>query len=386
MKNQFIVAGIVLPISFSALATNGAYPTANGAYASGMGGVSVALAQDATVASDNPAGMSAISNTADLYGFILHTESNSTFLSEENKLTSKKTLPAFGGGFNYQLTPKMTLGVSATGMAIASDYKKSALPIPGFNVAKSMMVTVNTLPTITYKITDDLAVGASMILGVQNFRAKGVIVADSQGDPLELESHGNAWAIGYGGGVGVLWKALPQLNLGASYYTETKFSKLSGYKDDLLTESSGRLSSPPRYSLGFSWSPTDSLIIAGDYVHLSWDKADGYNNPNSFNWGGQDIYRVGVQYQINNLWAIRTGYSHGESQLDMNNTLANVWAPGINTEAITAGFTYTINKKQALSGAFEYNIPNTVKGQGISSGTNIHSIFNVLTLGYTYKF
>lgn len=386
MKIQFVVAGLMLPISFSTLATNGSYPTANGVYSSGMGGVSVALAQDTTVAADNPAGMSALGSRADLYGFVLQTESNSTFLSNENKLTSRKTLPAFGGGFNYQLTPKITLGNSINGMAIASDYQKSALPNANFSDAKSMVVTVNSLPTITYKLNDNLAIGASVILGIQMFRAKGVIVADNQGNPIELDSHGNAWATGYGGGIGVLWKALPQLNLGASYYTETKFSKLSGYEDDLLADSHGRLNSPPRYSLGFSWGLTDSLTLAGDYVHLAWDKADGYNIPSSFNWGGQDIYRIGGQYQINDSWIVRTGYSHGDSQLNSNNVLANVWAPGINTRAVTAGFTYLMNENQALSGAFEYNIPNTVKGVGVSSGTNIHSKFNVLTLGYTYKF
>jgi long-chain fatty acid transport protein len=369
----------------TAQATDGAYPTANGAYASGIGGTSVALPQDAIVAADNPAGMAEVGSRADLYGLLLITESKSSFGSEQNRLTSQKTVPAPGLGVNFQIGRRWTLGLSVTGMAVASDYGKSALPIPGTSSAKASLLTVNSLPTLTYRLLPNLAIGAALVLGLQQFSTQGVVAADANGQIFELPNHGDSWAAGIGASLGVLWKPLPYVSLGGAYFTPTRFSSLSGYKDDLLASSHGHLDSPWRADLGIAVTPLPGATLALDYLHIAWSHADGFNIRDSFNWRDQDVVRFGAQYRFNPRFVVRAGYSHANSHLDSEHTLANFYAPGINHRAVTAGLSVGITEKLECTGAFEHNIPRTIRGTGPSQGTNIRTTFEVVTLGCGYR-
>ncbi|MDZ5460094.1 OmpP1/FadL family transporter [Azohydromonas lata] len=370
----------------SAHAANAAQLTANGATSAGMGGTSIALPQDATAAADNPAGMANVGTRMDIYGVLLRVESHSTFGSVNNSHESKVLVPAPGLGFNYQLSPQWTFGVAITGAGLSANYKRPVLPISGAGDAKSNLVIVNTSPTVTYKPREDLALGASVILGLQQFRASGVIGAGPDGGPVALPGHGNSWAKGLGAGVGALWEAHPMVSLGASYYTKTRFSSLSGYRDDLLAPSGGKLVNPSRYGLGVAVKPAPGVILALDYVKIRWADAEGFNTPQSFSWHNQNVLRFGAQFQLNDRLTVRGGYNHASSHLDSEHTLANFYANGINNRSVSVGMTYSVDRNSSLVGAFEYCIPRTLNGTGVSTGTNISTNFQVLSIGYSYKF
>ena len=372
--------------SSEAWATNGAYLTANGAYTAGMGGVSIALPQDAVVSADNPAGMAMVGSRFDLYGLLIATEADSTFGNVQNKYFSRVMLPGLGLGFNYEIAPRWTFGVSVTAAGVAANYGKEALPVAGAGIAKTNLITVNTTPTITYRPLPNLAVGASLVLGLEQFRSGGVIGATPDGMPLALGSHGTEYAEGIGMGVGVLWMPIPLVSLGASYYTKTWFTSVSGYRDDLLVDSGGHLDSPSRYGFGIAIHPLPKLSLGADFVRILWSDASGYNIAASFNWHDQNVVRVGAAYDLSSKWTVRMGYSFANSHFDSAHTLGNFYAPGTNDRAITAGLTYTIDRRNMVTAALEYDIPRDVAGTGVSTGTNIRSNFQVYTIGYSHKF
>jgi len=369
-----------------AFATNGAYLTGNGPAAAGMGGVSIALPQDATAAADNPAGMAEVGSRLDLYGVLISTESNSSFGSSANKFFSRVNVPAPGMGVNYQLTPQWTVGVSVTGAGLASHYNTPVVSIPGTGPAKAAYTLVNTAPTVTYKPLPNLSLGASVVIGVEQFRANGLLAPTPDGALVPLSSHGNAYSVGLGGAFGVMWKPVSIVTLGASYFTKMNFSKLSGYDQDLLANSGGRLNTPSRYGVGVALQPLPALTLGIDYMRIEWSKAAGFDDPASFNWHDQNVVRFGAAYAINDRWTVRAGYSMANSFLDSGHTLANFYAPGINDRAVTGGATYSIDRSNQVSIALEYDIPRTIVGTGPSTGTNIHTNFQVYTLGYTHKF
>ncbi|WP_321821575.1 MULTISPECIES: OmpP1/FadL family transporter [unclassified Burkholderia] len=373
-------------VSGSAWATNGSYLTGYGSYASGMGGVDIALPQDALVAADNPAGMAMVGNRFDVYGILLVTQSDSTFASYQNHFYSRAIVPALGLGFNYQISPQWTVGVSVTGVGISDNYGKSVLPVPGAGPAKSSLIGINTMPTVTYKPLPNLAVGVSLVLGLEQFRSNGAVGATHDGVPFALPSHGTRYAMGIGAGVGVLWTPIPLVDLGASYYTKTWFSALPGYRDDLLAASDGHLDGPSRYGVGIALHPLPKLTIAADYMRIQWSGASGYNIANSFNWHDQNVVRVGASYDISSKWTVRAGYSIANSHFDSDHTLANFYASGINDRAVTAGVTYSFDAKNSITAAVEYDIPRSVRGTGPSIGTSISTNFQVYTIGYTHKF
>ncbi|MGN5478153.1 hypothetical protein ACTMU2_17740 [Cupriavidus basilensis] len=99
-----------------------------------------------------------------------------------------------------------------------------------------------------------------------------------------------------------------------------------------------------------------------------------------------NVLRFGLSYDLNEKWTIRAGYMTANAFADSNHTLANFYANGITHKAVTAGFTYAFDKKNSLTFAFEYDIPKTLVGTGVSTGTNISTNSQWYTLGYTHKF
>src|SRR3546814_5665758 len=70
-------------------------------------------------------------------------------------------------------------------------------------------------------------------------RSSDLIVPTPQG-PAQLPNHGWSHAFGVGGRFGILWKPVPAVGLGATYFTKVHMSNLKGYEDDLLAGLGGR--------------------------------------------------------------------------------------------------------------------------------------------------
>jgi long-chain fatty acid transport protein len=252
--------------------------------------------------------------------------------------------------------------------------------------AKVNVAIGNILPTVTYSPVPNFSVGASLVVGIQQFRGSGVVAPSPAGGLMGLPSHGTSYAFGVGGGVGVMWKPLPEVSLGASYFTKTRFSNLRGYKDDLLAGAGGHLDLPSRYGVGVAWRPVPSLTLALDYLRINWSDSAALGDPASFNWHDQNVVRIGAAWRVNPAWTIRAGFSRANSYADSNHTPANFYAAGINNRTVSVGASYAIDKTNELTFAFEYNIPRTLMGTGAGTGTNIHNALQVFTLGYSHKF
>ncbi|WP_322062034.1 OmpP1/FadL family transporter [Paraburkholderia sp. J63] len=372
--------------STNALATDGAYFTGNGAYSSGMGGAAIAFVQDVASAVDNPAGLAELGSRVDLYGIALPVSANATFGSPDNHLYSRKVVVSPGFGFNYQIAPQWTFGVAMTGAGAASNYGRPVLPVPGAGDAKASLIVVNTSPTITYKPLPYLSIGASLVIGVEQLRLNGVLAPGADGALEPVPSHGNSEAMGIGAGMGVLWTPIPMVSLGASWFSKTWFTPLSGYRDDVLAPSNGHIDSPSRYGAGVAIRPLPGLTVALDYLRIEWASAAGYNTASTWGYRSQNVGRVGVSYDINQKWTVRAGYSFANNNVDSSHTLANLYGPGISPRAVTVGATYAFDKNNLLTAAFEYDIPTTIIGTGPSTGVNIHASYQGYTIGYTHKF
>lgn len=379
-------ATVVAASATSAYATDGTYFTGNGASSSGMGGAAIAFPQDVASAVDNPAGIAELGSRVDFYMVALPVSANSTFGSADNHLFSRKIVVSPGFGFNYQIAPQWTFGVAMTGAGAASNYGRPVLPVPGAGNAKASLIIVNTSPTITYKPRSDLSIGASLVIGVEQLRLNGIIAPGADGALQPVPSHGNANALGIGAGIGALWTPVPMVSVGASYFTKTWFTPLSGYKDDVLASSGGHIDSPSRVGVGVAIRPLPGLTLAMDYLRIEWAGAAGYNSSSTWGYRSQNVGRIGVSYDINPKWTVRAGYSFANNNVDSDHTVANMYGPGISSRAVTLGATYAIDKNNLVTAAFEYDIPTTIIGTGPSAGTNIRASYQGYTIGYTHKF
>lgn len=369
----------------AAWAVNGTQLGGYGVKNAMMGGASIALPLDAVAAANNPAGMAFVPDTTSLNLQVFDGQSASGYVLPGNRLNNHTTTPSPEGGGNWSWGSDMTFGISMAGSGAGASYKAPALPVPGAADAKAALSTVEIIPTLTWKARPDLAIGIGLNVGVERFKAQGVIVP-TPGGPLALPTHGSKTATGAGLRLGMLWQATPEFALGANYKTKTRMSAMQGYRDDLLAYSNGRIDIPSQYGVGVAWRPVPTVTLAADWLRIDWAGIKLMQDPNGFQWRAQPIVRGGVAWALNDTWTLRAGVSANSRQIDESNLNANLLTPSINSRAYTAGVTMRLNPKSDLSVGYELNPKVTLTGTGASAGTTLSSKVQVLMLGYQRAF
>ncbi|MFW6502249.1 OmpP1/FadL family transporter [Acinetobacter baumannii] len=384
MKNISIVA--LCMISPALYAYNGTLLTGTGQISSGMGGVSYGGGFDRSSIADNPANLSYQDAGRDIQLSILNIHSESSFIDPNQVYKSKQYVPVPSLSLVRHADEKLSYGIAVVGSGASVNYRESVTGSTQNATAKDNLAMATINPTLSYKIKPNISMGAALHLGAQQFRAKGVIVGlDADQQAIELPAHGNQWAWGYGYTLGVTWHFLPHWTLGASYISETKFSKLDGYHDDLLASSKGSLNLPMRIGAGLSYQPNEKIKIGFDVLRINWQDADGFGHGTAFNWQDQTVYRMGVDYQVNGVSSVRAGYSQANSFLDTDYANANLYTNSIANKAITLGYGHRLGFAD-LNIAYEYDLSASDKGTGPSIGTNLKNHNHTLTLGFAKSF
>ncbi len=366
-------------------AANGMQPGGNGIKNAMMGGASIALPLDASAAANNPAGMAYVGNTSSLNLQVFNGRSSSNYVLPGNNLSNNSTSPSPDGGGNWIIGNDMTAGFSFAAFGAGADYKQPALPVPGATNAKASLQVVDIIPAVSWKPRADIALGIGIDLAYQQFEAQGVIVP-SPGGPLELPGHGISSATGYGLRLGVLWQATPELWFGANYKSKTKMSSLSGYKNDLLAYSDGKIDLPAQYGVGVSWRPASGVTLAADWLRIEWSGIKLMQDPNAFYWQDQPVVRGGVQWDIDEKWTLRAGLSGNKKQVETTHLNANLLTPSINSRAYTAGLSWRMDRQNEFNLGYEYNPKTTMTGTGPSTGTTLSSTVQFLMLGWQHSF
>lgn len=380
-------------VPMSAWGSLGARPDSYSPQAMGMGGATLANPVDTTSGAENPANLSKVGNRFDVAALLLTTDQNNTFLSPQNKVSGLKFFAIPSGGVNYQYDSKTTVGVVVYGEGAGGLYNQSAVPVSGFSRSTTIFAANFISPTVTRKLTDNLAVGLSLNLVQAAFLARGVAVPNGQPIAPDLSSgftqlpgHGMRFGFGVGFRLGVLWDVLPTLSVGAAYTSKTALSRFSGYNRDILASNDGRGDLPEEYGVGVSWRPVPAVTLAADYLRVNWGNTRVFGNPGSFGYRNINVGRFGAAYDIDNHWTVRAGYIVSGKWGDSAHTFANVLGPVTQNRTISGGLSYHIDKRQDVSFSFAYALPNKIHGTGPSTGTNLDTSVNVYALQYSRKF
>lgn len=401
----------VLLASSEASATDGYFAYGYGVKSQGMGGVSIALPQDALAAATNPAGMGLIGDRIDLgatwFRPIRETEIsgnlgpgvNGTYDANESK---NFIIPEFG--YNRQINPDVTLGVSVYGNGgMNTDYKK-AVPLLGSTPAGIDLIQLFVAPTVTWKLTSANTIGVSFNLAYQRFAAKGLENFTFQvpqpysvaSDNVTNKGHDNS----YGAGLHIGW--IGQLNdfvtLGATYQTKTYMSKFDKYKG--LFAEGGDFDIPETYGVGIAVKATPQLTIAADLQRINYSDVAAVGNSSSnqsllgssngpgFGWRDVTAVKLGASYVWNEQLTLRAGYNHSTQPIRSGETLFNILAPGVVQDHLTLGTTWLLENKAELSLAYMHAFENTFNGQNsISSGgeANLRMYQDSLGVAYGWK-
>lgn len=470
------VTAAVLGVS-AANATNGYFSHGYGTKANAMGGVGVALPQDAMAPATNPAGISWTGNRADagimLFNPIRDGELDATFsggaVAKDDSGAEMFLIPGMGmvmdlagditmgmtmygnGGMNTRYDDNIyfngfsgaipgfvgglidagfdagTVGANAAGLG----GDPSASSTLGVNLAQLILA-----PTVSMKLAKDHSVGASLLLGVQTFRAYGFgMFKGFSSDPAHVTNNGNDWAYGAGVRFGYMGNLSDSFSVGATVATKIYMTEFDKYKG--LFAEDGDFDIPANVAIGMAFHPNDTLTFAfdvqrifyGDVKAIANDgptaaeffqdfaaaltngdpgggisptgKAMGTSGGYGYGWDDQTVYKLGVAYDVNDQWTVRAGFNYGKSPIPDRENLLNITAPGVVEEHATIGFTYSPNASTEVSMGYmhafrkdqshTYTADNPLFGlpnqpATLSYDADIGMSQNAVEISYAYKF
>ncbi len=370
----------VVLASTQASATDGYFAHGYGVKSQGMGGVGIALPQDALAAAANPAGMGLIGDRIDIgatwFRPIRESEIttagiNGTYDANESE---NFIIPEFG--YNRQINPEVTLGVSIYGNGgMNTDYNRK-VPLLGSTPAGIDLIQLFVAPTVTWKLTPANIIGVSVNLAYQRFAAKGLenFAApnpySTSGDNVTNKGHDNS----YGAGLHIGW--IGQVNdvvtLGATYQSKTYMSKFDKYKG--LFAEAGDFDIPETYGVGIAVKATPQLTVAADVQRINYSDVAavgnlgsnqsqlGSSNGPGFGWRDVTAVKLGASYAWNEQLTLRAGYNHATQPIRSSETLFNILAPGVVQDHLTLGTTWVLENKAELSLAYMHAFDNNVNG------------------------
>jgi long-chain fatty acid transport protein len=416
-----VTAAIVLP--GAAMATNGYFMHGAGIKSKGMGGVGIALPQDAIASGSNPAGIGFVGNRLD-FGIEVFSPTREARISG-NDITGfptgspppfDKVPPQFGGmnngkfhgdsdnpfyipefGVNYWLNDSWALGVSVVGnggmntnyagMTLMNGKPFDTEEETGINIEQ-----VRILPTVAYKINENHSVGFTLQVIAQRFNAWGLGAFKREGGPMagqvsaypdNVSDKGYTVAWGVGWSVGWTGKITDTVTLGAMYNAKVDMDEFSDYKG--LFAQKGDFDVPENYGLGIAWQATPRMQLGFDIVQINYSNVKsvansiqsghggldmfnpnnylGTSNGSGFGWDDMTVYKLGIDYDLTDAWTIRAGWNHSDQPIDKDQTMFNILAPAVVEDHLTVGGTYTLPNGSQLSFYYFHAFENKVRGK-----------------------
>jgi len=391
-------------IAAPALATNGYFAHGYGLKAKGMGGAATAMAQDSLGGATNPAGMVWVGNRIDLGGDVFmpkrdsERSGTSAFPALDAKIDSDKTaflIPEFG--YNRMVSSDMSVGVSVYGNGgLNTTYPQGPFQCPtgpttaapanmlcGSGELGVDLIQLIVAPTVAYKLNPQHAVGMSLLLGYQRFKATGLQAfagtPNFSSDPASVTNNGHASSTGVGLRLGYQGHLSDMVTIGAAYAPKMKMGKFDKYRG--LFADGGSFDIPSHYNIGVAFMPTPTVTVALDFGRINYSDSKSVNNPSQpiqgqlgaangpgFGWQDINVFKLGVAWRMSDALTLRAGYNKGENPITARDVTFNILAPGVMKDHYTAGFTYALDKDSEITGALMVAPRQSVTGNSFLGG------------------
>jgi long-chain fatty acid transport protein len=410
-----IIATLLLVIAMPAFATNGYFSHGQGTTNKALGGAGIAEPQDALAGEVNPASLSLLDREFFISTAIFNPNRSYTIngqptghpgtfglsrgtVESDNDFFFMPSLAAV-----FPVSEKNTLGFSI----VAHGGMNTSYPVQTFYGATPtgvdlMQGFVNG--TWSYKIAPKHSLGLSAVVAYQRFEANGLeAFGQMSSDPTRLtgNSYDDSWGLGFK--IGYIGQIHPKLSIAAAYSPKINMSEFDSYAG-LFCES-GDFDIPTNYTVGLSYKPTQRIKLLADYEKIEYsgvnsighkmfpnlmEKPLGMHGSAGFGWQDVTVYKFGFQFDQNDDWTWRLGYSNGDQPIPSSEVMFNILAPGVIEEHITGGFSKSFGPNQ-FHMSLMYALENTVVGQNPMEAPGAQTIELTmdeweLEFGYSYRF
>ncbi|MCI0443749.1 outer membrane protein transport protein [bacterium] len=372
----------------SAFATNGHFSHGIGTKSKAMAGAGVALALDSLAAGTNPAAMVFVGSRWD-FGVALFNPNREytvtgnpsgfpgtfglapgTYESDSNYFV----IPSLG--VNLMLSDKTSLGLSMYGLGgMNTNYPFQTF---GFSPTGVDFAQLFMAPTISRKLSENHAIGASFDISYQRFRSEGLrAFSFVSSSPTNLTDNGHENSYGLGVRVGYLGNLSEHISIGGAYQTEMKMSSFDKYSG--LFAEQGDLDTPATWTAGVAIKPNSTVTFALDVQQILYSGINSINDPLSpadfqqgillgddngagFGWDDMTIVKLGTQIESGGGWTWRGGYSHGNQPIPESEVLFNILAPAVIEDHLTFGFTKELESGKEISFSLMRALSSSVTG------------------------
>jgi len=411
-------AGIV-PLAH---ATDGYFANGYGMKAIGMGGAVVAVAEEPFGGAINPGAMTFLDNQ-----WLLGVSWFSPRRSAER--TGSGTPPNGAGmdgsadsgsenffipefGINWKYSPELAFGVTVYGNGgMNTDYPGGQISVQsacgffrgGQGAPYNLMCGSGRLgvdlmqlmvaPYASWQFVKGHSIGIAPLITYQRFKAEGMQAFDTPAfstSPGNVTNNGYSDSWGVGVRIGYMGQLTDQIAIGAAWASKVSMGNFDEYKG--LFAQNGGFDIPSNFTLGFSVKPVKELLFALDFQRIYYDDAPSVSNPSTyigycappafggaglqnyclggsdgagFGWQNVDVWKVGIQYDLNEQWTLRGGYNHTDNPITPADVTFNILAPGVVKDQWSLGTTVKLDKVSEITGAFMYAQNNSVTGPSL---------------------
>lgn len=389
-----VAAAAGLTFSSGAFATNGIMQAGNGMAAHGTGGAGLSNGNEAMSGFDNPA---LVSKTGDSVSmgfsiFMPDREVDMTALGAPAPVVSDAKMFAIPQvAFSSRINDSLSWGISANAMGgMNTDYRSG--PDTTGNPQTVDLSGMIVAPTLSYAFSKDASIGASLLLGYENFRVRNLF-----GSGLSDEGSTMAYGVKLGADFvvadGISIGAVIQPKMSADEFTFFKnFLGAMGFTGDAA------LVLPNIAGIGGKFGIGKSVDIVADVMYYQWSDVDVFE---FFGWDDQIVFKAGVEFRATDKLALRAGFNYGESPIQGGNrtgngggdaAFANYPFPAITETHFTVGLGYNLDKSMAIN-AYYLHAPEATQTATTSSagmggppaGTEIKMTQNAFGVGFNYR-
>jgi long-chain fatty acid transport protein len=393
-----------------------------------------AAAEDASTIADNPAGV-ALLEKPEVAATGVFVDTHLPFTNSGSQLPTGSPLGGGnddGGGFSllpnlFATTPiTQDLGVGFglfPSFGLATNYASNW--VGRYTALATKLTSVDFVPTVAYRVSPNLAIGASPVVRYSEIRLTNAIDFGSIGAGFGLpgatpgasdgtaDVRGDAWSLGFN--LGVLAQPTSDTRVGIAYFHNNSAratgparfslsaagSAIAGATGTFYnTSASGDIPYPDRVSFGVVHNITPDLDIRGGFTWTQWDsfqtESITFGNPlqppavMSERWRNTVTVSLGGNYRIAPDWSLRAGLEYDETPIPgASNRDPRI--PDSSRIEAAIGASYAVSSSTSVDFAYEHLFGGAVgsadvspTGDQLNGSTRLSADIFAIQVTYSY--
>ncbi len=291
---------------------------------------------------------------------------------------SNNFIPAF-----YLATPindKTTFNLAVTSpFGLSTKYDSTWAG--RYQAVESSISTVNFNPSVSYKLSDKLSVGAGVV--AQYYQATLTKSVFTGSNDATGKLSGSDW--GYGYNLGSSYKFNDQLKVGVGYRSKIDYN-LSGTTKvadlGMYSDFNAKTATPESLTAGVAYKLNQKVELAYDTTWTRWSRLkslvvnahqnSNLNDTTTFNWHDSFLHSVGANFTINDKTLIRVGTAYEKDAVTDANRGPRV--PGGDRVWTTLGFNQKLANGWAVDGAYSHQFYRAANMNISNSSTTVPSL------------